>query len=201
MTHRFATVALLALVGLPAAAQQACPTAADLQRGIRIEFADGGIETYRQTGPGIVDVAGTEADGTGFNMSLARGLHLLMWEEVSGGQVNPTSRITYDYGTPPPDLPLPRPGKGWTSEVTAVDAVTGARDEPQTHRYGSLSSVTIGACSYAMLEVDIAYATPDHYREMLRWLPDLGLAYLIWNETDSLARSPVEATRIARVGK
>jgi hypothetical protein len=192
----------LILAPLPLAAQQSCPTAADLDRGIRITFADGGTETFRRADPGVIAVTGREPDGSGFNMDLAQGLHLLMWEATTGGQPDAASRITYDYaGQPPTALPLPEAGRKWRTEVRVEDADFGPRDEPQSQVYGRLSQIEIGACSYVAIEVTISYATSDQYRETLRWLPDLGLAYLVWNESVDMSPIPVEATGIARVGK
>lgn len=196
MKQLFAVVALT-IVACPAFAQQTCPTAADLERGIRISFEDGGTEVYRNGAPGVQEVTGTEPDGAGFRMEIAQGTHLLLWEGTNNGIADPTSLLTYDYnGVAPENLPAPRPGKSFQTPVTATDS-SGPRDEPQTQTYGAVSSISIGDCTFDMIEVTIAYATSDNYVEMLRYLPDLGIGYLLWNESDGMARQPVEATAIS----
>jgi hypothetical protein len=200
MTRIFAA-ALCLFAAAPGAlmAQAACPTAADLDRGIRVTFEDGGTETYRNSSLAVVAVTGRDPDGLGFEMDLARGIHLLYWEGTNNGQLEGAPNL-YDYGLAPADLPLPVAGKGWSSDVT-VTGPDGARAEPQTHRYGPLSSIAIGDCQYDMMELTISYATPDNYVEMLRWLPELGIAYLVWNEADGMDRFVAEATQIMRAGK
>jgi hypothetical protein len=198
--RRIAVIAFAVTVtsALPALAQQTCPTAADLDRGIRVTFADGGIETYRNAGSSVINVVGSDLDGSGFVMDLAKGLHLLMWQDA----FDPSTRQTYDYNGVSADmLPLPSPGgKGWSSPVQ-VTASDGQRDEPQRHSYGPLTAVQIGGCTYQSIEVTINYATSDNYREMVRYIPDLGLGYLVWNEADGMEANPVEATAIALAGK
>jgi hypothetical protein len=193
---------VLLLTPLPALAQQACPTAADLDRGIRVTFADGGVETYRNAGPGVVHVVAVETDGSGAEMDLGQGIHLLSWQATSSGVADPSTRQDYNYnGVAPADLPRPSPGgKGWSSPVT-VTAPDGTYDEPQRHSYGPLTAVTVGQCSYQSIEVTISYATQDNYREMVRYIPDLGLGWLEWNEADGMERLPVAATAITRAGK
>jgi hypothetical protein len=198
MKTAIAALAITLLPGL-AAAQAACPTAADLDRGIRVTFADGGTETFRNAASGLVSVAGRESDGLGFEMDLGQGFHLMSWEGTTNGQLDGAA-LRYDYGVGASDLPRPVAGKGWRSEVTVTD-INDVRSEPQTHRYGQISSIVIGDCTYQMMEIVIAYATGDNYVETLRYLPELGISYLVWNEADGMEPDPVEATQIMRAGK
>jgi hypothetical protein len=193
----------LCLTGLPglAVAQAACPTGADLERGIRITFADGGTEIFRAAGPGLITVTGEEPDGTGFLMDLGQGVNLIYWEATESGR-GTGDYLSYDYnGLAPADMPVPRPGgKGWQSDVT-VTTPDGSRSEPQRYIYGPMSTVGIGDCQYDMMEIEITYETSDNYHEMVRYLPELGLSYLVWNEADGMPRVPIEATAIVRAGK
>lgn len=182
-------------LAVPAMAQTGCPVAADLTRGITIGFADGSSEVFRQAAPGIVMVTGTAADGTGYVMQLGQGLHLLQWAP----QGDPDGRVSYDYGMPPAVLPLPQPGGGWSVPARVSD-IGGARAETQTHSYGAAQMLMIGTCGYEMIEATIAYDTGDNYVESIVYLPDLGLSYLQWNESDDYARDLVPAVSI-RSGK
>ena len=51
-------VALALLTAAPALAQTGCPTAADRDRGIRLDFSTGGSEVYRPAAAGVVTVNG-----------------------------------------------------------------------------------------------------------------------------------------------
>ncbi len=195
-----AAVIWLALQAGMAMAQAGCPTAADLARGIRIDFADGSFETYRDTGAGVVVVDGADPEGFGYQMELGHGIHLLSYVNVNDGVVDDTSRISYDYGRAVGELPLPEAGGRWSSPVTVNDQY-GPRSEPQTHQWSQISTVDIGGCSYDMIEAIIGYKTGDGYRESVEYLPELGLGYLLWNESDTMARNPVRPVSIRVAGK
>jgi hypothetical protein len=136
----------LCSMAVPALAQQTCPTAADLARGIRIEFADGSLETFRAGAPGLVLVSGAGADGATYRMELGRGLYLMLWEDWADGAPDAATRSVYDYaGRAPADLPLPGGGKVWFSPVT-VTVADSPYSEAQRHSYGPRSEVDIGGC-------------------------------------------------------
>lgn len=180
---------------LPAMAQTGCAVAADLGRGITVTFADGSTEIFRQAAPGIVQVTGDGSDGTRYGMQLAQGFHLLEWMPEG----DPSGRVAYDYGMPAAAMPLPQPGGGWTVPARVTDS-GGARAEAQTHSYGPAQTLMIGTCGYTMIEATIAYATSDNYVESIIYLPELGLSYLLWNESADYARDPIPAVSI-RAGK
>lgn len=196
----FTITILLCLTTSPLAAQTACPTAADLGRGIRFDFSDGSHEIYRNRGPGVTAVTGFNANGSSYEMELGQGTHLLMYQSVSNGMADAASRITYDYGLQVGAMPVPVPGSGWSAPVTAT-ASEGPRSEPQKQSYGALTTISIGDCTYDMIPVTIAYSTSDHYVEGIEYLPGLGVGYLVWNETDAAPRVPVPATRISVLTK
>ncbi len=191
---------VVALQAGVAFAQAGCPTSADLARGIRIEFADGSYETYRDAGSGVVFVEGQDVEGYGYQMELGQGIHLLTYANVTSGAVDTMSRISYDYGRAAGELPLPEAGGRWSSAVTVTDQY-GERSEPQTHEWGQITTVDIGGCSYDMIEALIGYKTGDGYRESVEFLPALGLGYLVWNESDTMERNPVRPVSIRVAGK
>jgi hypothetical protein len=193
-------VAVLAVQAGAVLAQAGCPTAADLARGIRIDFADGSYETFRDAGAGLITVDGLDADGYGYFMELGRGLHLVTYANATDGTVDPTSQIDYDYGIALQDLPLPQAGGRWSSPVTVRDSY-GTRSEPQTHDWGPTTVIDIGGCSYDMIEAVISYKTDDGYRESVEFLPALGIGYLVWNESATMERFPVGPVRISLAGK
>jgi len=188
-------VAIGFCLALPAAAQQNCPTAADLDRGIRIDFVDGSSETFRTQGPGIVVVDGREADGVTYRLELGHGLHLLSYETMVDGMPDPASAVSYDYGMEASALPVPAPQGRHRLDMAPRDSL-GSRDEAQTHAYGKLHSVLIGGCTYDMFEAVILYETTDFYTEGLEYLPQLGIGYLVWTENTDIARVPLGAVGI-----
>ena len=194
------SLALGMVLALPAVAQQNCPTAAELTRGIRIDFIDGSTETFRSQGGGTMVVDGREADGADYRLELAQGLHLLGYEVMVDGRPDPTATVTYDYGMAPDALPVPVPLARHTLGVTPRDS-QGTWSETQTHAYGAMESVLIGGCTYDMFSAVILYDTESFYTEGLNYLPELGLGYLLWTETTDEVRVPNAAIGIRAVTK
>lgn len=173
----------LILIGNAAAAQTTCPTAADLQAGIHLDFSDGTTETYRRTGPATASVEGFDGVEVYFRLEIAHGTHLLDYVNVYEGAPEEESRQVYDYGVPPEQLPVPVAGARFNSEVT-VTASDGTRREDQFQAYVEGPPLTIGGCIYEVIDVVIAYDTPDNYIEHINYLPQLGLGYLLWSQAD-----------------
>ena len=177
----FAIVAIFAATG--ALAQTGCLSSADLQAGIHVDYADGTTETYVRTGPGLMSVDGFDGGELYFQLELAHGTHLLSYVAVSGGQPDESTRQTYDYGVAPAELPVPVAGQRFNADVT-VTASDGPRQEGQLQAYVEGVPLVIDGCTYETLDVIIAYDTADNYMENIRYLPQLGLGYLLWNQTD-----------------
>jgi hypothetical protein len=191
-----AAAALIVVQAGVVLAQGRCPDSNDLARGIRVDFADGSYEVFRDLGMGIVVVDGVDQEGFGYQMELVHGLHLLSYATVDGSVVDEQSRISYDYGVGASGLPVPAAGGRWASGVRVIDQF-GERNEPQTHQWGEMSSVNIGGCSYLAMEVLISYKTGDGYRESVEYIPELGLGYLIWNESQTMEAVPVRPVSIS----
>jgi hypothetical protein len=191
--------ALPLVLATPLVAQNACPTAADRAAGIRVAFEDGSAEVFR-SGPvlAVTIVDGTDPDGSSYRMELAQGTHLLIYENVIDGRPDRSSRVTYDYGMPPAEMPVPAPGGRWQSAVT-VTSSEGTDSEAQTHAYDLLDTIDIAGCVYDVISVLIAYDTPDAYIENLHYLPELDISYLVWSETEDKPREPVQAVWIGRM--
>ena len=192
-------VALALLTAAPALAQTGCPTAADRDRGIRLDFSTGGSEVYRPAAAGVVTVNGVDNDGGGYRFELAHGAMLLVYEDVIDGAPDPSTRARYDYGLTPAQMPVPVPGGTWASDVT-VTAGTEVYDEAQSMIWGKRQTVTIGDCAYQGFDVRISYDTASNYVENLMYLPDLGFGYLVWKESDGSPRDLLSVTSI-RVAK
>lgn len=170
---------ILAVLAGSAGAQEGCPVAADLPRGITVEYDDGSVERFRATArPGVVAVRGSFPSGGGYELELGQGLHVL-WSMPTGADGRPDSggRISYDYGRAPEALPIPHPGGRFDVASRATDS-GGERPEAQSQAYGALETLAIGPCVYEAVPVAIAYDSDLHYWEELHYLPELGIALL-----------------------
>ncbi|GGL69271.1 hypothetical protein [Wenxinia marina] len=186
--------AALASAGV-ATAQQACPTADSLARGIRVEFEGGTTEIFRSADPGVIRVDGIEGGEQTYRMEVAQGTHLLRYEALLHGVTNPSTVVTYDYGMPPLEMPVPSPGGRWQIDV-AVDGFDGERQEAQSQVYDAERTDQIGGCTYRVVPVLIAYATSDTYIEAIDYLPELGIGYMVWNESDGVRSDPLTPIRL-----
>jgi hypothetical protein len=197
---RFAFLSLLLLAG-PAFGQVACPVAADLARGIRVDYDDGTSEVFRATGaPGVVAVRGTFDDGSGYQLELGQGMHLLSYTPLLGdGSLDAVGRVSYDYGRATLELPVVTPERRFDTPVRVTDQY-GLRDEAQSQAYGAEEVLAIAGCSYRAVPVLIAYDTFNEYVEALRFLPDLGISLLNWQESTDQDRRVIEPVAI-RAGK
>ena len=165
--------------------QSACAVAGDVQRGVHLDFADGSRETYREIAPSILSVDGTAGAVTHFRLEVAHGTHLLSYVAITDGAPDEPSRQTYDYGADPAALPVPAAGARFNVEVTVTSDV-GVRREDQLQAYVEGAPLRLAGCTYAAIDVLIAYDTQDNYIESIRYLPDLGIGYLMWNQSDGV---------------
>lgn len=158
-------------------------------------MGDGLVEVHR-TDDGIVwSIEAHEAGQTIYRARVARGTHLLQAVEFTDGTILPDTRVTYDYGMSPAEMPIPAPGQRWRVSVHVTDG-SGTRGERQMQAYGATTEVTIGACSYDMIPVLIAYQGAGFLVEQVNYLPALGIGYLVDTRTDDDPGHPVAATAI-----
>jgi hypothetical protein len=186
-------------VGTTVLAQSVCPVADDLRSGIHLDFADGTTETYRLISEAIVSVDGYEGTEPYFRLDLAYGTHLLSYLAVVDGRPDEASRQTYDYGVTAAELPVPTDGGRFTAQVT-VTASDGPRREDQLQAYVGVDPMTIAGCTYQAMDLIIAYDTEDNYMESIRYFPELGFGYLLWNQSDS-GQSDENVLTLIRTGK
>lgn len=173
-----ALIALTCLLPTLVAAQAHCPTADDLDQGIRVDRSNGFTEVFRRGGQGIIAVDGIIDRALEYRLELAYGLQLLSYTGNVGDTPEADDRLVYDYGVPIDTLPPPEPGGRWQSQVT-VTASNGNYSEPQLYAFGPLDAVQIGNCRYAAITVVIAYQNDANYIETVQFMPDLGFGVLI----------------------
>jgi hypothetical protein len=184
----------LCLFAAPALAQDGCPTAADLARGVQGSYDTGRQELFRAGDrPEVVAMERTGPDGRRDRVGLARGFHWLTWE-VEG---SPTGPSAYEYGLPPGVLPgvlpVPAPGGRWATAVS--DGSPRAASLRQVHAYGPLDRLEVGGCACDAIEALVVWHYPAHEPSPVivtsrsLFLPELGFAVEIELQ---LADSPPE---------
>jgi hypothetical protein len=173
-------LALCLLLASPATALASCPTAADLDGGgIRLSVSGGDTELFRRVSEDIVASIFETRDGLQSLTLLGRGMYVLRIAEMDAGDVVPDSDTTYDFDMPAGSLPMPGPQEDWTVDV-GVDDHGFSSHELQSYRFGPMTEVGLGGCTYDMIPVIQSY-DPDPYEvtDFVNWLPELGISYLV----------------------
>lgn len=166
---------LYVLALAPTLSYAQCPTGADLVTGIRVTEPDGSTDTYRRDSEHLVESQYRFEPGTGARSLLAKGIYMILAQDVEAGRIVPGARSTYTYPLPPDQMPLPEPGGSWTADVVTLDS-EGLSSETHVITFGALTQITFGACSYRMIPIEVRYGEDDG--ELLHYLPDLGFALL-----------------------
>ncbi len=168
---------ILALILAPAASFGACPTAADLDGGIRILSLEHEVETFSRLDDGTVQVTSFYDPGNGYRYTLAKGLYMLTFEDIADGTAIPETAEVFAYPVPADDLPVPVPGGSWQGGVS----VNGGdpAEEPQSYQFGEATTLTIGACTYDVIPVLARLGdSADGFLERYFYLPELGISFI-----------------------
>lgn len=158
----------------------ACPTAQDLERGIRFDLASAEWEVFTRTSDGLVQSDFHYGDGAGTRLLLAKGLYLLQIVDFDAQGVLSDTRQSFSYPLRPSEMPDPQPGGGWSVKA-AVLGPEGLTEEVQVYDFGEMSQQTYGACTYAMMPITITYSVDGNQTmstDFIHWLPELGLSFL-----------------------
>ena len=178
MKFLFAGIFMLSATGL-AQAQTTCPTGADMTKGVRFHIVGGESETFRQLPNSVVEARYQLSPGEIIRTLLAKGVYLLEVIEFENGKALFDTRTTYAFPLEPTNMPAPNPGNGWSTTVAKLD-MGELGQEVQVYSFGQMVTQTYGACSYQMMPIEIQYPEEDDSkrREILHYLPELGLSYL-----------------------
>ena len=179
----------------PAAAQDRCPGPQDRGQPIAVQFESGLVEVHRTKDGQVWTIEAFEAGERLYTLEVAHGTHLLSYVEMAGETPIDGSRVSYDYGLNVADMPVPSPSGRWQVDVRVTDS-TGVFPEGQIQAYGAITDLRIGACSYQMIPVLIAYETDDLYVEQINYLPELGIGYLVDSQTATDPGGPIPASAI-----
>ncbi|WP_412551158.1 hypothetical protein [Shimia sp. MIT910701] len=155
-----------------------CPTASDMDTGVRLTDLDGITETYTRDGAHFIRGAWDDGQDYGTRFLLLKGLYVVEQFDTEDGDVVSGSRSTHAYPLKPADAPVPVADGRWDTEVITLDS-EGTLTTRESHIFGPSTQVTIGGCSYEMMPVIGIYHDDDGYEETLHYLPELGFAYLV----------------------
>lgn len=175
-------LALTACLAFPATAGLACPTIADLDKGIRFTVDGVDTEVYRRVGPAMIEATYTTADGVVTRSMLAQGVYLVELVDMVDGKPDLPNRTTYAFPGRASDLALPTPG----GQVAYDIVITNAGEftpERQTYDFGSGALINFGACEYEMIEIQIRYNDDDSLVDILYYLPELEFSYYAGSDT------------------
>ncbi len=174
------TLVLALALTAPAAAVAACPTAADLETGIRFEVAGGEWEIFTTLPNGMIVSEYFLEPKVSSRTILAKGLYMVELVDLENGDFVPGTRSTFAFPVAPDQMPDPRDGGGWNLQV-AVSDQDGLFAETQVYEFGTVQNQTYGACTYDMIPVNFWFGEgeidPELY-DVMHYLPQLGIAYL-----------------------
>lgn len=175
----FAIALVLAAPVAPAVARaDICAGRADLLQGVVVTYAGGGRDVFTTDPrrPGVISVAG-ESNGRSLGViELGQGYVYLSATDPAGRMVR------YDYDLLPADLPLPVPG-GEYEAVAVVSADGVSSTERQTHVFGAEGTLTIGDCTWPLIEVEISWSGGAETRY---WFPDPGISVLAGDQVSAI---------------
>lgn len=169
--------AIALTIGLfPAVALADCPTADDVERGVRFTASNGNTDTYRRTGDGVIEADFRDAGGQGTRVTLAKGIYILSFSRASGSEIDARSTSRWSY--PEADFPDPVAEGGWDVEAI-VASPDGTETQSQKIRFGEPTEMTFGDCTYEMLPIEAEFrAETFNYFDRLHYFPSLGIAYV-----------------------
>lgn len=178
------TALALVTLSLPAIA---CPTAADLGKGIEFRTADGDVEVHRQLRPDWMTLSVSFSDGDGSILEMYKGIYLMSVIPIESGIPKPGAREDYATSAELVQWQEPQPNASWVNTTPGGgQAVSGA-----------METTMIAGCRYNSFEVVLQFNDDDTYKETYDFLPDLGVGLLTKTEasdgTDTYSYISVKA--------
>lgn len=199
-------IALFCLVmGSAVSAQTVCPTAQDLDDGIRVEYSDGMIELItRPLGVSVTGVLSQLHNGHRDSLVLEHGVYILQKSDATRDTSDPENLRNYDYGTEMLDAPEPYLKFDIAVRITPAEgADITPRDETHYWQGDKPTTFQIGACSYAGFKMTVIMTTSDGEvrRESYFYLSDLGIGLYIgeFEDAESFFAEPLSIVTAATI--
>lgn len=156
-----------------------CPVAGDIATGIRVTESGGTVNLFTDAGADRVNSDSVTEYGKTYRNVLVHGTHLIELGDTVDGVWQMESLHIVTYNMPTRDMPIPAPLTTWTVETSIATPGLSGYPETQTQRWGALTTLKIGNCTYDMIPGKITYTNEDFVVfEGLHYLPALELAFL-----------------------
>lgn len=190
MTLRNYTICLMALLSNAAAAQAECVSSDDLTDGIIVTYDDGTVETHRQNTPDLVSIAEVNRDGWILNWDLVKGIYYIRHTVWIQGRPAGDKGYTIDYGLPPSDLPLPKPGDIWETSSSMHLFPFDPYQQEEVFTYRKLNSVEIGDCTYEAIAIENTSTVQGDISIIgALFLPEVGTSFTVEVDGDPWRQS------------
>lgn len=177
--------ALLCLAALlPDLAWAACPTAADMEDGVEITFANGDVTVMRAIGAGMVEVEETYSWSPEGRRYFAW-LGLYVTDEgplVAEGESPPEARVRTVYPVAVTEMPVPAAdAPGWEGTLRREIGSELSEAAGYQVRFGRMAPVTMGGCTYDAVAIgeSLRPGTPEQKDQYSHYLPALGTGYIV----------------------
>jgi hypothetical protein len=184
---RFGAFAAFALAAGGALAD-ACVGAADMDRGVRATFVDGGHTDYRRDSADTLRITEAGEDGSDRVYLSRHGIYDITSSLTAGGEETEGSRIDIAYSGD--SLPPPAAGTTWTGQITLRYGDGTTQRANAAYAFGRAGSLSLAGCTYKTLPVKAAFLTANSWiwQEFI-YVTDLGLGVIVASQTDAEAQS------------
>ena len=168
------TLLVLPFLSAPVALA-ACPTAADMAKGVEFRTERGDVEVHRRSGKDRTQVEITFEGGTeGSLLDFLHGIYFLSSIPMENGKALTGEALNFGKMSDAIAWQAPTPNAQWVTQGVGAASITAG--EPQTFQ--------IGSCSLAAFEVKVDYEG-EVYQEVYIVLEDLGIGLMIQSTLDT----------------
>ncbi len=173
-----------ALAAAPVSAD--CVGPADLDLGVRVDYADGTWAELRRAGDDLLRLTESPDPASGTSRALILRHGLYETEAIEDAAAPDRIVRTAWSGANGTEPPMPEPGTSWLAlaEVTRPDGSELRVDAAFT--FGMLEKVTLNGCPYERVNVKASFLGGDGWMwQEFVYFPALGFAVVMGNQTSA----------------
>jgi len=172
----------------------ACPTAADMERGVVFYLDDGSTQVHRSAPDGFVIVDVTYDTGERAQNVFHYGVFIQSLTPIEDGVVRMSDAWTYAYRSKPP---FPEPNSTGQLVAATGSRDAGYSDETQKFVWGAPTMMRLGSCRYQVIQGQFHYDGSNYQaEETINFLPELGTGILTRYSDESGATDTYKVDRI-----
>ena len=167
----------------------ACPTAADMAKGVITKTDDGQIEIHKAAAKDVVQVQIQFSDGTGDGsvMQFGHGIYLRNVIPIEGGVLRMGEQEKYASDATLRSWAEPVPNATWSN----------TRSDGGSAKSGPVKKLRVGNCTYDGFTVTLGFADDPNYVEVYDYIPSLGIGLL----TEILENGTTDRYRYTSISK